>query len=138
MIKKVITGKEIAVGVINEIGALSTITSLLVNHGINIGAVAGYSTIVGEQAELMFITDNNLKAVEALVEHGYKFIRENDIIIIEIENNPGALKNISERLAQNAINITYIYGTTCIAGCPMKMILSTSDNARAINLLSKP
>ena len=135
MIKKVVKGKEIAVAVINEIGALSRITSFLVNHGVNIESVAGYATPIGEKSELMFVTDNNIAAIDALAEHGYRYIRENDVIVVELENSPGSLKNISERLAQNAINVTYIYATTCAGGCPTKIVLSTSDNDRATEIL---
>ena len=135
MIKKIVRSKEIAVAVINEIGALSKITSFLMNHGINIEAVAGYATPVGEKSELVFVTDNNIVAIDALAEHDFKYIRENDIIIVELENRPGNLKNISECLAQNGINITYIYATTCVGGCPTKIVLSTSDNDKTMSIL---
>ena len=135
MIKSLVRGKEIAVGVVNDVGALAKVTSLLVNHGINIETVMGYSTARGEQAELMFITDNNFKAVEVLVEHGYSYINEHDVIIAELENKPGALKNISEILALQQINITYIYATTCNSGCPAKLVFATSNNDDAFKML---
>jgi hypothetical protein len=137
MIKKAVFGKEIAVTVTNEVGALSKITSFLVNHGINIEAVAGYAAEIGDQAGLMFITNNNPAAIQTLIKNGYEEIEEREVIIIEIENRPGALKNISEILAQNDINISYIYATTCPGGCPTKIILSTSDNGRAFEILGK-
>lgn len=135
MIKTLVRGKEISVVVINEIGALARITSFLVNHGINVEAIAGYSNNVGDQAELIFITDNNLAAINELESNGYRDVRENDVIIVELDNRPGALKNISERLAQNGINISYIYCTTCAGKCPAKIILSTSNNNKASELL---
>ena len=137
MIQRVVKGKEIFVGVINEVGVLAKITSFLVNHGINIEAILGYATEVGEHAGLMFITDDNFSAIETLVQHGFEAIRENDVIIVEVENRPGALKNISECCARNNINVTYLYCTTCSGGCPAKLVLSTSDNDRAIAALSE-
>jgi len=137
MIKKAVHGKEISVKIINEVGALAKITSFLVNHGINIEAVAGYAASIGAEAALMFITDNNIAAIDVLMEHGYQAIDENNILIVELENRPGTLKNISERLAQNQINITYIYGTTCMGACPMKIVLSTSDNHKALAVLKE-
>ncbi|MCG2712104.1 MAG: hypothetical protein L6416_07255 [Candidatus Omnitrophica bacterium] len=136
MIKSLALSKEISVVVVNEIGALSRMTSFLVNHGINLEAIAGYSNNIGDQAGLMFITNDNVSAVEALASSGYTDTKENEVIIVELENTPGALKNISERLAQNNINITYIYCTTCMGGCPAKIILSTTDNLKAISVLS--
>ncbi|MDD5449804.1 MAG: hypothetical protein PHO42_04310 [Candidatus Omnitrophica bacterium] len=137
MIKRISQEKEIEVAVINEVGALAKITSFLVNHGINIEAVAGYAAPIGEQAGLVFITDNNPAALHALMEHGYNDIKENQVMVIELENRPGALKNISEILAQNSINITYIYATACSGGCPTKIVLSTSNNRKAFSVLSE-
>lgn len=137
MIKKALLGKEVSVKVVNDIGTLSKVTSFLVNHGINLEGIAGYSTDFGEEAALMFITDNNAAAVDILMDHGYTGIQENEVIIVELENTPGSLKNISEIIAQNGINITYIYATTCAKGCPTKIVFSTSDNHTAINLLKE-
>lgn len=134
MIKKITAGSEIAISVLNEVGVLAKVTSFLVNHGVNIQAISGIATPVGEAAELVFVTDNNYAAISALDEHGYK-ISENGILIIELENIPGALKNISETLALSEININYLYATTCSKGCPTKIILSTSDNTHAIDVL---
>jgi len=135
VIKSLSIGREVSVVVINEVGALAKVTSFLVNHGINVDAVAGYSNNVGDQAGLMFITDDNKSAINELISNGYEDVRENQVIIVELENRPGALKNISERLTQNNINIAYIYCTTCVNGCAAKIILSTSDNERAFELL---
>ncbi len=135
MIRSLMLGKEISVVVLDEVGALSKMTSFLVNHGINVEAIAGYSNNVGDQAGLMFVTNNNVEAVEILTNNGYVDTKENEVIIVELENTPGALKNISERLAQNDINIIYIYCTTCMGGCPAKIILSTTDNLRAMSVL---
>ncbi|MFH1479140.1 MAG: ACT domain-containing protein [Candidatus Omnitrophota bacterium] len=136
MIKKITLGKEIYVGVVNEPGVLSRITSFLVNHSINIEAILGYTTEVGQDAGLLFITDNNKAAIDAFLDSGVTDIRENDVLIVELENSPGALKNISEVLAQSGINITYIYATTCgTRGCPVKVILSTTSNLEAAQLL---
>ena len=135
MIKSLSIGHEVSVVVINEVGALAKVTSFFVNHGINVDAVAGYSNHVGDQAGLMFITDDNVSAINELINNGYDDVRENEVIIVELENTPGALKNISERLTQNDINIAYIYCTTCTQGCPAKIILSTSDNESAFELL---
>ena len=66
MIKSLALGKEISVVVVNEVGALSRMTSFLVNHGINLEAIAGYSNNIGDQAGLMFVTNDNVAAVETL------------------------------------------------------------------------
>ena len=135
MIQKVSLGMEVSVVVPNELGALSKITSFLVNHGINVEAVAGYIKDSNEEAELMLVTDNNYEAIDALTEHGFTKTKERDVVIVELENRPGGLKNITEQLAQNNIDILYIYCTTCSNGCPAKVVLLTSNNEKAASVL---
>ena len=71
MIKNAVLGKEISVIVSNKPGALSEIAKFLVDHGINVEAIAGYVKDDAESAELLFVTDNNFDALETLNEHGY-------------------------------------------------------------------
>ena len=136
MIKKLVRAKEIRVMANNEIGALARMMSFLVNHGINIETVIGYSDQTGTCGSLIFITDDNQKSINALLDNGYKDIDQNDVIIMELENRPGSLKNISELLSGNKINIDYLYCTTCSSGCPAKLVLATSNNEAAFGLLS--
>lgn len=136
MIKSLVRAKEISVVAKNEIGALSRMMSFLVNHGINVETVAGYSSRTGEAGNLIFITDNNKEAITELINNGYEDIAEKDVIVLELENRPGALKNISEIFALNRVNIDYIYCTTCSGGCAAKVVLSTPDNDKAVRALS--
>ncbi|MFH1768858.1 MAG: ACT domain-containing protein [Candidatus Omnitrophota bacterium] len=136
MTRSIIKAKEITVVVKNEVCALARIMSFLVNHSINLESIAGYSNHSGDQGSLIFITNNNMAAINELLSNGYRDIGENEVIVVELENRPGALKNISELLAQNGININYIYCTTCKSGCPAKIVLNTSDNEKAFKILS--
>lgn len=130
MLKKAELGKEIAVTVVNKIGILADMSKILADHGINITAVAGYS--INNEATIMLVTDDNLRAVDALKKKKYTSIKENEIVIVELEDKPGALKNITAKLAAENIDIKYIYGTTCPGGCPARLVISTSDNEKAV------
>ncbi len=135
MIRQAQLGKEIAVTVVNKIGVLEDMSKLLAGHGINIEAVAGYAA--DNEAKIMLVTDDNLRSVDALKKSGYKSIKENEVVVIELENKPGALKNITAKLAAEGIDIKQIYGTTCSAGCPAKIVISTSDNEKALVAFKK-
>lgn len=135
MIKSAHPGKEITVTVINSIGVLLDISRVLADHGVNIEAVAGYTK--NSEAEIMVVTDDNLRAIEALKKAGYKAAKEKPVIIIELENKPGALRNITARLAAETIDITYIYGTSCKDNYLAKIVLSTNNDERAIVLFNK-
>ena len=135
MIKSAKMGKEIAVTAANKAGILADISKLLTEHGINIQAVAGYAA--GSDAKIMLVTEDNLRAIDALKKAGYKSIKENEVVVVELENKPGALKNITAKIASEGVDIKQVYGTACAAGCPALIIFSTSDNAKALVSLKK-
>ena len=135
MVKAAYLGKEIVVNVTNHIGILAAISKILADHGINIEAVAGYA--VESEAKIMVITDDNLRAADALIKAGYKGARENPVIIVQLENKAGALRNITTRLAAESIDIKYIYGTACSDKCPAKLVLSTSNDEKALLVFKK-
>lgn len=122
--------KVIVVTVVNKIGVLADMSKVLADHGINIEAVKGYAD--NGKANILLVTGDNLRAVDALKKEGYKSAAENEIIVLDLENKPGALKNITTKLASEGIDIKFIFGTTCSTGCPAKIILSTSDNEKAL------
>ncbi|MDP2913291.1 MAG: ACT domain-containing protein [Candidatus Omnitrophota bacterium] len=133
MIKSLKKGKEIVVTAANKVGILATISKILADHAINIEGVAGYA--VNKEAKIMLVTNDTPRAKKALQEGGYKKIKENDVVVVELENKPGALKDLSAKLAGGKIDIKYTYGTTCIESCPSRIIFSTSNNEKAIVIL---
>ena len=92
MIKNLVVAKEISVGTKNEVGALARMMSFLVNHGINVETIAGYSNRTGTEGMLTFITDDNQKSLDELLKNGYGDIENREVIIAELENRPGILK----------------------------------------------
>ncbi|MCM8763378.1 MAG: hypothetical protein NC936_00540 [Candidatus Omnitrophica bacterium] len=128
-------GKEIMVTIVNKVGILADMSEIIANHGINIEAVGGYA--VGNTAYILITTNDNLRAIEALRQKGYKSAVENEVVIVELENKPGALKNISRKLAAADIDIKHIYGSACSAECPARLVISCSDNEKAVVLLKK-
>jgi hypothetical protein len=135
MIKCAKLKKEIRVTVVNKIGVLADISETLADHGINIEATAGYA--VGNNATIMLVADDNLRALDALKKEGYKSAKEAEVVVVTLENKPGALKAITTKLAENDIDIKQLYGTTCSEGCPATIVLSTSNNDKAVVAFKK-
>lgn len=130
MIKKASLGKEIVVTAANKIGILASMSKVLADHGINIEAVAGYA--VNNDATIMLVVDDALRGKEALQKAGYKNLKENEVLLVNLENKPGALKSITAKLVEQDIDIRYMYGTVCPEGCPARIVLATSDNEKAL------
>ena len=137
MIKSAQLGKQIVVTVANKIGILAEMSKLVADHGINIEAVAGYAA--NNEAKVMLVTADNLRVADALKKAGYNAIKEEEVVIIELENKAGALKNITATMAAQSIDIKQVYGTVCAcaAGCACRIILSTSNNDKAVVAFKK-
>ena len=135
MIKAANLGKQIVVTVVNKIGVLADMSKLVADHGINIQAVAGYA--VNNEAKILFVTDDNLRASDALKKSGYNSLKEEEVVIVDLEDKPGALKIVTSDLAKEGIDIKQLYGTTCGSNCPAKMIISTNNNEKALLVFKK-
>ncbi|MDD5431887.1 MAG: ACT domain-containing protein [Candidatus Omnitrophica bacterium] len=135
MVRSAKLSKEIVVTVVNKIGILADMSKLLADHGVNIEAVAGYA--VNNEAKIMLITDDNLRSSDALKKAGYKSLVEREVLVVELENKPGALKQITAKLSGENIDIKQVYGTVCSGSCPAKIVLATSDNEKAIVAFKK-
>jgi hypothetical protein len=135
MLRSAKLAKVIVITVVNKVGVLADITKILAGHGINIEAAKGYAE--DAKAKIMLVTDDNLRAVDALKKKDYKSIVENEVIMIELENKAGALKNVALKLESEEIDIKYIFATTCSTGCPVRLVLSTSDDEKALVAFNK-
>lgn len=136
MIKRVTLGEEIGVVTRNKVGILADIAKALADQGINIEAILGYE--VGGTGKVFLVTSANLNVIAELRKKKYKSIKEAEVIIVELENKPGALKVVAMELKKKKIDIKYIYVTSCSSGgCSSKMVLQTSDNEAAMSLLSR-
>ena len=132
MIRDANMAKEIVVTEKNKVGILANISKILADAGINIQGVAGYA--VDNEAKIMLVTEDNLRAVDAIKKGGYKTVKESEVVMAELINKPGALKSFTAKLVAGGIDIRYIYGTICSTGCPGKLVISTSDNEKVVVL----
>ncbi len=131
MLNKATMTKQISVTVINKIGVLNIMARYLAERGINIEAIAGYEIPGSDNSRIMLVVDDTRRTIEAIKEKDLGSIEEDDVIVLELDNKPGALKTITDLLAYKAINIRYIYATTSHDTWYVKVVLSTSDNSKA-------
>lgn len=119
----------------NKPGRLAKICSALAHEKINIQALSVMDT--PDRSVLRLVTDDlepTRKAFTALgVEHEH-----NEVLAVPIDNRPGALARVLERLAEEHINIEYAYVAS--SGAPGKAlgIFHTSNPKRALQVLLEP
>jgi hypothetical protein len=117
----------------DEPGQLAEVTTALLNAKVNIANICAYG--MEGKATFMLTGDSNAKAKKKLAGLSSD-IKEYDVIEVELQNKPGELQKVAQKLAEEGINIIYIYGTTA-AGRTANVIFATSDNAKAIKLINK-
>lgn len=137
MIKNITLGEEITITTRNKVGILADVSKMLANKGVNIEAVLGYET--GFTAKLLLVTNANLVIVNELKKKKYKIVKETEVLLVDLDNKPGALKVVAMEMKENKIDIKYVYLTpcTCAVKGSSRMVLQTSDNEKAMALLSK-
>jgi hypothetical protein len=135
MIKGVGLGEEIVIVTENRVGLLADISRIMSENGINIEAVVGYE--YNKKARILLVTSANLLMIDALKKRGYDSVKETEVVEVDLENKPGAVKIVTTELANYGIDIHYIYVTSSKEGSSSKMVLETSDNEKTIALLQK-
>lgn len=122
--------KQISVFLDNVPGVMEKFTNILMENNINIRALT-----VAETADfgiLRMLVDKEEKCIEILRDQNY-LVSETEVIAVEIPDKPGALHKISKVLADEEINIEYIYST--IMRKEAIIILRVDDNETAVKAL---
>ena len=66
----------------------------------------------GGQAEVHILVHNATAAFEALQRAGIRIASEQEVLVLEIEDRPGALGEIARRLGKARVNLTLVYLAT--------------------------
>ena len=98
--------KQLSVFVENKQGALSKITSLLSDNGVNMRAVSNADT--QDFGILRVIVDDIDKAADALKLNNV-IVKVNNVIGVELSDKPGALASVLELLTEGGVNVEYMY-----------------------------
>src|ERR1700738_4770989 len=86
----------------NKPGRLAKICSALAHEKVNIQALSVMDT--AERSVLRLVTDNPEATRRLLTSVGTES-EQADVLSVEVENRPGALARVLERLAEEHINI---------------------------------
>lgn len=94
----------------NKPGALAKVTAKLTKAKVNIeGISVSESTDVGI---VQVVSSNGAATRRTLTDSGIPFTVQ-DVSLLHLPNEPGALARITARLAKDGININYVYATSC-------------------------
>jgi hypothetical protein len=126
-------GKEVVVRVRNEIGVVFQLTRLIADKGINILAANGW--VEGADAVIRFVTDDNLRVMDALRERHYN-PREQEVVLVKTGHKPGMLRHITEKLANAGLDLHHLYASATEDQDKCLIVFGCANNDRAVVLLA--
>ena len=95
----------------NQPGELARIGDVLGRAGANIAGLCAVSC-GGGQAEVHILVDDATAAFEALHGAGIGVAAEQEVLVLSIEDRPGALGEIAHQLGAARVNLTMAYLAT--------------------------
>ena len=126
--------EQISVFLENQPGALSEVTQILGESGVNIRALSLADT--KDFGILRLIVNDNEKARRALDQKGFT-VRKTDVVAVEVPDRPGGLAAIMKILAEAKINVEYLYAFVQQSGQNAIIIFRFDETDRAIAVLSE-
>jgi len=118
----------------NKPGRLAKICSALGHEKVNIRALTVMDS--ADRSVLRFVTDDMDATRRVLTSLGTEFICA-EVIATRMDNKPGVLAQILERLAAEHINIEYAYASHATDSGKALAILQTSNPKRALQILQE-
>src|SRR5258706_11223042 len=125
--------KQLAIFLDNRPGTLANVSDALAEAKINIYAISTSDTV--DHTVIRMVVSDFRKALIMFEEHG-TLVVEDDVLMIDGSNKPGALANIAHKLAKAGINIEYCYSATSPDSKKGLMIIRVRDAKKALKVLN--
>jgi hypothetical protein len=126
--------EQISVFLENKPGALTEVTRILGEAGVNIRALALADT--KDFGILRIIVNDNEKAREVLGKKGLT-VRKTEVVAVEVPDRPGGLAEIMEIIGEAGINVEYLYAFVQQSGENAIIIFRFDETDRGIQVLSE-
>ena len=123
--------KQLSIFIENRQGRLGEVLNSLKENNVNILSMSLADTT--EYGLLRLIVNNPEEGKQKLSECGFSTILS-DVLVLKITHEAGSLQSVLSMLANNGINIEYMYGLS-IDGAEASVVLKASNLAEAEKLL---
>jgi hypothetical protein len=123
--------KQLSIFLANKPGVLGNICEEFAKHEINILGLTVSDTV--DHSVVRLLTSDPQKATTMLGEAGVLVVQTN-VLVLDLADRPGALAELSHKLARAKVTIEYAYGTTSESGG--NLVLRVSDTRKALQALA--
>lgn len=121
---------EIFVVLENKPSKLGELCSHLAENGINIEAIGVFQ----DTAKLLVKNLNKAMKILSKLEYSTEL---RDVLLVHLENRPGALAEVASKLGNRGVNIEYCYGTLSKKKNSTTVIMDVSDIDKALKILKE-
>jgi hypothetical protein len=125
--------KQLAIFLDNRPGMLADVCDALSEIKVNIYAISISDTV--DHSVIRLVVNDTRKAMLMFEERG-TLVVEDEVLMIEGDNKPGSLADISRKLAKARVNIEYAYCATSPSAKKGLLILRVSNVKKALKVLN--
>jgi hypothetical protein len=101
---------DLVIEVENEPGALARIAAACSDAGVNLAAATCVGT--GHRAEVHILVPHAEAARHALAISNQAVTREREVVVVDIEDRPGVLADLTRTIAEAGIDLDLVYVAT--------------------------
>jgi hypothetical protein len=101
---------DLIIDIENTPGALAQIAAAISDAGVNIAAATCIGS--GERAELHILVPHAGAARHSLAISHLAVSREREVVVVDVEDRPGVLADLTRKIARAGVNLDLVYIAT--------------------------
>jgi len=101
---------DLVIDIENEPGALARVAAAISDAGVNIAAATCIGP--GERAELHILVPHAGAARHLLAISHVAVTREREVVVVDVEDSPGVLADLTRKIARAGVNLDLVYVAT--------------------------
>jgi hypothetical protein len=101
---------DLVIDVENTPGALATVAAAVSDAGVNLAAATCVGA--GERAELHILVPHPEAAKHSLAISHLAVTREREVVVVDVEDRPGVLADLTRKIARAGVNLDLVYVAT--------------------------
>jgi hypothetical protein len=101
---------DLVIDIANTPGALAEVASAISDAGVNIAAATCVGP--GDQAELHILVPHAEPVKHALAISHVAVSREREVVVVDVEDRPGVLADLTRKIARAGVNLDLVYIAT--------------------------
>jgi hypothetical protein len=101
---------DLVIEIENTPGALARVAAAISDAGVNLAAATCVGP--GERAELHILVPHAEAARHSLAISHIAVTREHEVFVVDVEDRPGVLADLTRKIAQAGVNLDLVYVAT--------------------------